>query len=363
MPKALIVGAGINGLCTAWALVKAGWQVEVFEAGAFPNPHAASTDHHRLIRSFYSDPGYAARIPAAFEAWDTLWADLGRSHYEPRGMLAVSQVEGDWSDQTRKVLDERGFAFSLMTGPELGARYPMLETKGVRYGMLTEDGGMLMATPILRDLAAWLAERGVVLRANTRVASVSETGTLVTAKGESFSADMVITATGVASAEFSEPMKDCHARRVTVLYVDPPHHWRTAWSDAPCWVDLGGDDDLWGMPLTGDLPMKLGFGAYTQPGDPETERTPTAADIETVLGAYRGRFKDIEAFTLREAYVNFYLMAPQEKFQLHQNGAHLAVSADSGHGFKFGALTGLDVAEAVITGATEQVARRMAGEV
>ena len=62
MPKALIVGAGINGLASAWGLVRADWQVEVFEAGDVPNPLAASTDHHRLIRAFYSDPGYAARI-------------------------------------------------------------------------------------------------------------------------------------------------------------------------------------------------------------------------------------------------------------------------------------------------------------
>ncbi len=33
-----IVGAGINGLCTAWALSKRGHDVTVFDQGPIPNP-------------------------------------------------------------------------------------------------------------------------------------------------------------------------------------------------------------------------------------------------------------------------------------------------------------------------------------
>jgi glycine/D-amino acid oxidase-like deaminating enzyme len=361
MPKALIVGAGINGLSTAWALCKRGWQVEVFEAGAIPNPFAASADHHRIIRHFYSDPGYATRIPDAFAAWARLWKDLGRSHYHPRGMLAVSRVAGDWAEQCGAVLREQGADLVEMDASTLARAYPMLETEGVRHAMLTKDGGVLMANAILTDLAIWLSDQGVTLHTRTPVSSVTREGSLLTASGATHAGDVIITATGVHSETFHEAFTDCHARRVTVLYVDPPQHLRAAWQTAPCWIDLGGEDDLWGMPIIEGLPMKLGFGAYTQPGDPDTEREISQTDIETVLSAYRGRFKDIEQFTLRTPHVNFYYMAPEEKFRLHANGRHIAVSADSGHGFKFGTLTGEDVAEAVMGGEIDLIAQRMAG--
>ena len=332
----------------------------MFEAGDVPNPQAASTDHHRLIRAFYSDPGYAARIPAAFAAWDVLWGDLGARHYVPRGMLALSRAEGDWSDRSRAALEARGMAYELLEPQDFARRYPMLDPGGVRYSMLTEDGGALMAERILRGLTEWLVARGVVLHTHCPVTLVSETGAIETPKGR-FEADRTLLALGVQSATLAPDLDDCHARRVCVLYASPPERWARAWAEAPCWVDLGGEDDLWGMPPMEGLPLKLGFGAHTSPGDPETEWALRSDDIETVLGAYRGRVRDIDAFTLVRPHVNFYLMAPGERFRLHHNGAVLSLSADSGHGFKFGALTGLDVAEAVTTGNLAPVAHRMGG--
>ena len=48
--KVVIVGGGIMGLATAWALARDGREVELFEQGAVPNPLASSMDEHRLIR-------------------------------------------------------------------------------------------------------------------------------------------------------------------------------------------------------------------------------------------------------------------------------------------------------------------------
>ena len=47
----IVVGAGIAGLSTAWALTKAGHHVTILEQGAIPNPLAASGDHHRIIEA------------------------------------------------------------------------------------------------------------------------------------------------------------------------------------------------------------------------------------------------------------------------------------------------------------------------
>src|SRR5437660_12691436 len=89
--KAIIVGAGIMGLGTAWGLTREGHEVELFEQAELPNPLASSMDEHRLIRHPYGEHiGYARMIDDAYEAWDLMWRDLGQRLYASTGTLALT---------------------------------------------------------------------------------------------------------------------------------------------------------------------------------------------------------------------------------------------------------------------------------
>ncbi|MEM9013019.1 MAG: FAD-dependent oxidoreductase [Pseudomonadota bacterium] len=361
--RAVIVGGGINGLATAWALVRQGWEVELLEQGPLPNPEAASWDAHRLIRPHYADqPGYAARIGAAFAAWEEMWRDLGRAHYAGRGMLALSRAAGDWTERAEAGLTAAGIAHDRLGGNEVARRFPMIVADGVRFALWTEIGGALLADRILADLIRWLIERGVVLRPETAVSRIdAERATVETAEGP-VSGDVVVIAAGIGLRSLLPEMAgEWRPHRSTVLYVAPPPQWLEAWAKGPCWVDLGGGDDHWGMPPVDAIPMKLGLGRHTRPGDPLEERVTTEDDVRDIMGAYHGRFADWDQARPIRAVANFYLMAPDSLFHLKRVGRSVVISADSGHGFKFGALTGLDVAEAIETERWNAVATRVAG--
>ena len=61
--KIAIVGAGIAGLSTAWALASRGHEITLIEQGTIPNPLAASGDHHRFIsRAYGPASGYGRLI-------------------------------------------------------------------------------------------------------------------------------------------------------------------------------------------------------------------------------------------------------------------------------------------------------------
>ena len=362
MPKAVIVGAGVNGLATAWALVRRGWTVEVLDRGPIPNPEAASWDRHRLIRAQYAGfPGYAARLPAAFAAWERLWADLGRSHYVERGVLALSRLPGDWTDRARAAFDAGGVAYDLLEPAEVARRFPAFETDGVRYGLHSPRGGVLLADRILGDVARWLELRGVALRPDTPVERVDAAAGRVRGPAGAAAGDVVVLAAGVGLRALAPEMAGFRAHRATVLYLDPPVELAPAWAEAPAWVDLGGEDDLWGIPPVAGIPLKLGYGRYTAPGDPARERTTTDADAAAIRAAYAGRLRGIGRFVLRAGVTSFYLMAPDERFLLRRDGRAVVLTADSGHGFKFGALTGEDVAAALDGGDFDAVAHRLAG--
>lgn len=64
-----MVGGGIMGLCSAWALARDGWVVELVEQDPIPNPRGSSVDRHRLIRHAYGDQrGYMRMVDAAHDA-------------------------------------------------------------------------------------------------------------------------------------------------------------------------------------------------------------------------------------------------------------------------------------------------------
>jgi sarcosine oxidase len=360
MTKALIVGAGINGLCTAWALVRAGWQVEVVDAGPIPNPLSASWDYHRIIRPHYASmPGYAARIGAAHAAWDALFADIGRSPYVERGAIALSHQPGDFADISARSLAEFGTAHEILAPEDLARRFPMFETDGLRFALLAQ-GGALLSDQIIMGLLEWLGARGATFTPNCRVLALDEAlGRITTTDGDK-QADQLIVAAGIGLPQIFPDMQAFAPRRSLVVYADPPPQWAEAWANGPCWTGIGGDDDCWGIPPIGNIPMKLGLGRLSRVADPHRDRPTSQADTDTILAGYVGRFKDAHAFRPRMTLANFYLMAPDQRFLLQRRGATFVLTADSGHGFKFGALTGLDMAEA-LEGNEAAVIQRVAG--
>ncbi|MEM6489400.1 MAG: FAD-dependent oxidoreductase [Pseudomonadota bacterium] len=367
MPQVLIVGAGITGLCTAWALARGGVGVTVVEKGPVPCPTAASADHHRLIRRAYpAQPGYALRTADAFAAWERLFADLPRprGHYfADNGILSLSLHPGDRGDRVRRSYDRLAIPYEAVDGrAALAERFPFLETRNLAGGVVSA-GGALMANRILTDLADHLRARGVQVLEHSPVAAVEPQAPAVRlADGRHLTADRVIVAAGAGAPGLMPAQAgDLGYRRTLIAYATPPKDLADAWEGAPCWSGLGAPGELWGMSPVHGLPLKLGCGALGRIDPDDSDRTPTAAEIDGIFGFYRGLFRGIERFTLRFAQANFWMLAAEEKFVLRAEGGCLLLSADSGHGFKFGPLTGEDVAEAALGAMpVAEVAARMA---
>jgi sarcosine oxidase len=106
----------------------------LFEQGPIPNPLSASGDHHRIIRRAYgAGSGYGAAISEAYEAWDELWADLGRSHLDARGFMAVSREAGDEAEDYLNGLREGGWPCEVLDPGAAAERWPFLDPDTIRY--------------------------------------------------------------------------------------------------------------------------------------------------------------------------------------------------------------------------------------
>lgn len=352
--KVIIVGAGIAGLSTAWALTKRGHDVTILEQGSIPNPLAASGDHHRIIRRAYgSHLGYAARIDEAFHAWDEVWHDLGQSHYDQRGFLCLSYEEGDAADVHREGLGAGGHPFEIVASEEAAARWPFIAAEGLRFALHSHEGGALHCRRIAMGLAEWLRANGADVREHRKVVGIDVDGATVTLENEKVLAgDCVIVTAGAWVLElFPDLAVDLQPCRTAVAYLDPPDDLRDAWRSAPTLLDVGEADEGYLIPPSGDGGLKFGTGLHKRPtDDADANRDMREGEGDEIRRRMAPTIARVDEYRVTEAASCVYTFTSDETFYAASIGHALVVSACSGHGYKFGAAVGRRVADAVESG-------------
>lgn len=350
----IVIGAGIAGLSTAWALTKTGHGVSLVEQGPIPNPLSASGDHHRIIRRAYgAASGYGRLISEAYEAWDELWADLGESHYEQRGFIGVSREPGDEAEEYRDGMLEGGWPIEMLEPEEAVARWPFLQPGSFRYAFHSPEGGALLCRKIGSGIAAWLRKNGANVFENSRVTAIdAEKGEVSLASGETMQADRVVVCAGAWVLKlFPELGSDLKTYRTALAYVEPPADLKAAWEAGPVILDVGGETDGYMIPPAGGAGMKFGSGLHKVPtSDADWNRDPVEGEGEAIRNLFSPPIARIEEYRVTNVVTCAYTFTKDETFFAHETGKCLVISACSGHGYKFGAAVGRRAAQAIQSG-------------
>src|SRR5919106_156589 len=350
--EVIVVGGGIMGLCTAWALCRAGHEAVLYEQGAIPNPLASSFDEHRLIRFTYGAmTGYARMVHEAHAAWDRLWADLGQSHFHPTGTLIVARDEDGWVGASERSLHAMGLPVEIWSPHVLAARLPLLRFAGARFALFTPTGGVLFAERILQSLGQWLREQGVELHANMPVMDVdTDRAAVRTAAGRSDRADALVVAAGPWTPRLLPALRGrITPSRQVALYLQPPADLLAPWRAAPAVLDQieAARGGCYAVPPVGGTRLKMGDHGFSLRGQPDLEREPTETERAEAVASARGRLVDFERYGVVEARTCFYSVAEGERFIIEPLGQAWVLAGFSGHGFKFGAVIGEALAAAL----------------
>lgn len=346
--KIAIVGGGIAGLSSAWALTKRGHDVALYEQGPIPNPLSASGDEHRIIRRAYGGlSGYARRIDEAYGAWDELWADLGEKHLVENGFLIISQRPGDEAEQYRDGLRAGGYPLEVLGADEAAARFPFLEAGTFRYAGFSPEGGALLCQKIADGLAKWLRNHGAAVHDKTRVTAVDPAGTVTTAEGAR-DFDLVIVTAGAWVLDLVPALAGrLTTYRTAVAYFTPPPDMAPAWVDAPVMLDAGADSDGYSIPPIGGSGLKLGTGNHKRPSAPDADRTPAPGEPDAIRKWFAPPLARLDEYVHQRTVTCAYTFTADERFALFRRDRLWVVSACSGHGYKFGAAVGRRVARHV----------------
>jgi glycine/D-amino acid oxidase-like deaminating enzyme len=350
--KAIIVGAGVMGLSTAWALARSGHDVELFEQAALPNPLASSIDEHRLIRHPYGDHrGYARMIDPAFAAWDLLWRDLGCKLYAATGTLALTGNGADWAERSARTLAAIGRPMTELAIDELRRRFPLLDARGVERAFWLDTGGVLFAQDIVTALTRHLGEQlNMRLHANTPVRAVDlEHGRVTAADGTVHGADIVVVAAGAwVGRLLPQAATRLVPSRQIVIYFRLPEDQRAVWAKGPMIIEKTGDVGLYLVPPMEGRGFKVGDHEFSRAGDPDGGREAREEEIRPLLERCRSLFKGFDSWRTDRLKVCFYTVTEDERFVVEKQGGNgWLMSPCSGHGFKFAALMGLELARTI----------------
>jgi sarcosine oxidase/sarcosine oxidase subunit beta len=351
MKHVLIVGGGIAGLLTAWALSRRGIGVTLFEQGPLPNPHASSFDEHRIIRHAYGAmEGYARLMPGAFALWERLWGDLHPVRgYEETGATYFLRDDMSWYEPSVRSLEELGVAYRDVPLDEVAERYPMINLHGLQRTVETGGAGMLFPAVILTALVAALPGMGVQFHTSCTVSEVDADTGIIVADGERYRGDAVVIAAGAWVDRLVPSLRGVAVpSRQAVVYLAPPPDLAAAWASAPVMLNRSKVGGTYTLPPRRGTRLKVGDHVFSRRGNPDDDRVARLEDLERLLPALGVAYRDIERYSVLERRACFYTVSEDERFIVRPEGDRgWVISACSGHGFKLAPAMAEAVAQAL----------------
>src|SRR5919205_2816002 len=87
--RVAVIGAGVMGLATGWALRRRGHEAVVYEQFTVGHPHGSSHGRSRIFRLAYAEPEYVRLAQESLPLWRRLESDSGETILELNGLVEV----------------------------------------------------------------------------------------------------------------------------------------------------------------------------------------------------------------------------------------------------------------------------------
>ena len=352
---ALVIGGGINGLSALYHLRRLGAErlglVEQFFIG---HDRGSSHGAARITRSAYGEPEYVRLMQWVHaEEWPRLEKDAGRQLLYPSPGLFIGPP-CEYFNKYIQAVQQEGVEVEAVTPAEAGGLYPQFTFENVETALLDKTASIVSAQETIESLAALARRNGVTLIENTPVHEIdpgADPVTVTTGVG-TLKAERLVVAAGAWTGQLLPFLKPrLTVARQTVGYFTPAGN-----ADAyqpgrfPVWMYMGEENDVfYGMPEFGRAGVKVArhvrYGADDDPDDPPDS---IGQDKIDDIARFMAGFFTSSGWTLADAEHCLYTVAPNEDFiiDLHPDNPRIAIGAGfSGHGFKFGPLTGRLLAE------------------
>jgi len=348
-----IIGAGITGLSTAYALLKQGMQhVTVLEQATVDHQRGTSSGLSRLLRFEYgSDLFYSEMVGLSLERWQTLELLSGQTLYTPTGLLVLGNEDDSFTRASHHLLQDLGLPTERLSRQHCTAHFPQFHTQSYNILTYNPSAGMLHASACLHTLKKLILDLGGTIYEHSRVTHVTHDTQhhpihLHLADGGEQMADRVVLATGPwVHKLLSRLHLPIRITRQHLLYFADLPASLFALHAFPAFMA----GELYGFPIhntctgTGPSWLKVASHIFGSPIDPD--ETPTTDDyvITRITEKLCTILPALQKAVLAHIDVCMYDVSHDEDFILdrHPDDTRIVFATGlTGHGFKFGPLLG-----------------------
>lgn len=226
--RVVVVGAGVAGSTTAFALARAGWQVLVLEAGPRP-AGGASSNLAGVLRPLPSaDDNRLSRLTrAGYLSTRALLETLPEVRWSPCGVFHLARDEAHEAQQ-RKAVDQLGLPSEVLQYVDRATASTRIGYPVAQGGWYFPGGGWVQPPSLCRAALAAFPER-IELRTGSAVDRLEKTTDgwlLLDADGKPLAeAPYVVLAAGVGATHFAQfsPPQVAARGQVSHLPVDHGH--------------------------------------------------------------------------------------------------------------------------------------------
>jgi glycine/D-amino acid oxidase-like deaminating enzyme len=308
--RVAVIGAGVMGLATGWALKRRGLEPVVYEQFDVGNDRGSSHGRSRIFRLAYAEDHYVRLAQEALGLWRELEAETGAKVLELPGLVEIVQT---MEESTAETLERCGVAWERLEREEAERRYPIRVPEG-SFVVVQPEAGIARADNALAAFA-----RGLDVREHTR------------AHPDEVDADVVVVTAGSWVNELLDEPLPVTTTRETLCYFrldgDRP---------VPSVVSFQPEKHTHDMYSLHDPKYGLKVGAHHagQKADPNVPGEPQPRLIERIA-AWAAETYRLDDPSPVGAETCMYTTTADESFILERRGRVVIGSPCSGHGFKF----------------------------
>jgi monomeric sarcosine oxidase len=341
--ETVIVGGGLAGSATAWALTRAGRPCVLLEAFQPGHDRGSSHGTARIFRHAYPDPLYVQLTGEARQLWSELEYEAGETLITVTGSLDFGQSE--LPGEMYKQLVAHGVPAEMVDPREAADRWPGLAFDDDDSVMFHPEGGVIDAERAMAAMRRLAEENGAEIHYGSRAELI--TARSVHTQAQTYEADTIVIAAGAWTQPLAGhlvPLPELTVTQITAFHFAPE-------AAAPAWPTFinYGDVVLYGLQSGADAPGAVkvavhGMGRVTT-GD-DRDGIPDKAVREQARRFVMTKVPGLRPEPIKELTC-LYTSTANEDFIFDRRGNLVIVSACSGHGAKFAPLTGKFAADLV----------------
>ena len=365
--QVVIVGAGIVGLATAYALVRQGVRhVSVVEQETVDHRRASSHGISRLLRFEYGpDQQYTEMVGLSLNRWQHLEHITGQTLYTPTGLLVLGTEHDNFTQPGYQIMQKLGLPVDQLSPQYCQQRFPQFRTQHDDVITYNVAGGILHASSCLQTLRDSIIDLGGTIYESCRVTNllhdnITRPIQLQTSTGDSLLADQVVLATGIwvhrLLAEIHLPV---YLTRQYLLYFAGLPYSSFGVNTFPAFMT----NDLYGFPMhsttnSSDYPLfKAASHSFGSPIDPDTILPLEENVLERITHHLTTLLPALKHAQRVRVDSCAYDVTSDEDFildQLPHDPRITFATGLSGHGFKFGLLLG-EILSSMVCGTSSPV--------